>query len=189
MQHLTIERSQRPLGPCRFNDPHQGEPICTVYLPLFSQLDHPDRRLVAAGATESASKRRRQFPDRRIAGPTNGIQGHARPGLAPATLDLQPASHSRRSGIDRSSGMVERVRRSPSSGPTRPGPVGCTSRPFGFLAGDFGALLCAHDPATPYDLAGFVAHVHHLDRLARPGNFTSLRGWEQFSGATGTGCV
>src|SRR5438876_476802 len=66
-------------------------PLVRRNLPLLGQLDHADRRLVTPRAARSASERCLQFPDRRITRPADSIQRHARPCLASATFDLQPA--------------------------------------------------------------------------------------------------
>src|SRR6476469_5531176 len=122
--------------------------------PLLGQLDHANRRLVAASTARPASERRLQLPDRRVARPADRIQRHARPCLAAAAFNFQPAITAVQALADRRAWLRWPAIAFHADRPCfRLGTVRRTGRLPSLLAGSFGAYLCAHDLATPDDLA------------------------------------
>jgi hypothetical protein len=77
--------------------------------PRFGQLNHVDRRLIAARSAGSASERPFKFPDRRIPRSTDGIKRYTGAGFATAAFDFHPTVTAVEALADRRG----RLRRSP----------------------------------------------------------------------------
>jgi hypothetical protein len=93
--HLRASQAPKPrsASTCNAASPVliRMNPPVRSNLSLLGQHDHAHWRLVTARAARPASEGRLQLPDRRITRPADCIQGQARPRLASAAFDLQPA--------------------------------------------------------------------------------------------------